>query len=361
MADLDPSLDLSFLARLPDQDVEQLIASVKEGATKPGDFFGFDEPALNSVEQVALAFYRGSKFHESSLIFAFMLRMNPERVSAWRGLGACAQALKRVEAAVGCYQMALARDPDDIVSLVFLGEAMCQVGEREAGLTALKAAVERGAKKPDLKAYVLRARAVITAGGGMPSRVILSGKGHDLVAKADALLGGDIDETERDQPLTIAHMKRNPKLAASIKDLERLLKQGKISLAEVGGFSQKELDGAYVAAVKLFEAKQVPQAMQLVGFLMLVSPYEARYYQLSGICLQQLKQYIEAGNYFRYAMALEPDDPRTLIYAGECEVLAGNIDDGLKLVRSGVKKGEGKREADDAVKRGQALLKRFGR
>src|SRR5436309_1230354 len=72
-----PQFDLGLLASIPDQDLEDIVASIKRGAKHPGDALGFGPEALNAVEQMAVGFYRANMFDRAAVLYGFLLRMNP--------------------------------------------------------------------------------------------------------------------------------------------------------------------------------------------------------------------------------------------------------------------------------------------
>ena len=60
--------------------------------------------------------------------------------------------------------------------------------------------------------------------------------------------------------------------------------------------------------------------------------YWAKPFQLAGICLQRMELTEQCEVYYRLALALEPDDPRTLVYFGEVLIYLGRRDDGLQMI-----------------------------
>ncbi len=350
--------DLGILAQIPDQDLEEIMASIKAGARNPAEALGFGPEALNAVEQMALGYYRSKLYDRAAVLYGFLLRMNPERGSAWRGLGACCQSLKNYPLAVHCYQLAVQCDPHDVVARVFWGECLCQVGEKENGVALLKDVVAQGTQDPAYAPYLTRARAVIGAGGGIPPKLVLMREGQKLVAEASAELQGPAFDPSRE--VQADDLSKNAALRPLLDELGQALKEGRLTYAEIGGFTKNELDGAYACACKYAEIGQVLQAVQIAGYLMFLDPYGARYYQLVGICLQRMKQYENADHYYKMALVLEKDNPMTLVYRGESKIMAGKADEGLDIVRQGIAAAKGKAEFKDMADRGQVLLRQFG-
>ena len=229
----------------------------------------------------------------------------------------------------------------------------------------LEEVIAPASQDPSLLPYITRARAIVGAGGGVPSRLVLKQSGKELVAEATAALAAEAPpleggvEYDEEREVTLEDMKRNPALKKLLGELGDALGQRKITLAEVGGFSANELEGAYACACKYADMGQVVQAIQISGYLIFLDPYNARYYQLVGICLQRMKQYEAAEHYYKLAANLEPDNAMTLVYRGESKIMAGSADEGLALVRQGVAAAQGKPDCKDVADRGQVLLRQF--
>jgi tetratricopeptide (TPR) repeat protein len=365
------TFDPKVLDSIPDQDLWDIYESIRDGAKTPAESLGFDEAALISIERMALGYYRANRFGAAAVIYGFILRLSQSRSSAWRGLGACAQAMREFELASKAFKQALETAPDDAITKVFLGECLCQLGERDEGLKLLSAVVDgaakggKGVKDTAVAPYVTRARAIIQAKGGVPNRIVLKRAGQSLVQEVDALFS-HIDFTEPplefddNREIMWDDIKRNPQLMKMIGDLKAAVNEGRLTLAEVGGFTDNELDGAYAVACKYAEMGQVAPAMQITGYLIFIDPYKARYYQLVGICMQRLGQYATADHYYGMASAMAPDDPMTKIYRGEAKIMSGKKDDGLGLVRDGLALAQSDPAAHKAlIDRAKVLIKQF--
>jgi len=356
------------LSSLPDDKLDEIIANLQDGASTPAEALGFDEAALNTLEATALGYYRARHLDKAAMAYGFVLRLAPDRATAWRGLGACCQSQKSFEQAKTCYNRAIEANPDDPITKIFLGECLCQLGETEPGLTALEEAVEVAADDASLRAYVTRAKAVINAKGGIPARVVLMNQGKALAAEASEVLAeqgfypvpGSAPTFDPDRELSPDDIIANPALKDTFEHLKQALKDGSITFKEVGGFTDNELNGAYACACRYAEMDQVLEAMQIIGYLMCIDPYDARFQQLAGICLQRMKQYEAADHFYKMAHLLDPNDPMTLIYHGEASIMSGSIDDGLEKVRKGIALAEGKAEHHDLLQRGKVLEKQFG-
>ncbi len=368
------------LERYTDEDLWDIYTSIKEGATSPGDTFGFDEAALNSIERMALGYYRAQQYGMAAPIYQFLLSMSPKRASAWRGLGACAQSMKVFALAVECYKHAIADgDSADPIAKVFMGEALCQLGDIDEGLAVLNDVIAKH-KNQAFGAYVLRAEAIVRAKGGIPNPIVLRREGQAL-AQAAATEDGAVSlnqdqlnevlqavvsdsagpEYDESRDVTWNDMQKNPKLMKTLQDLKGAVLEGRVTLAEVGGFTDDELDGAYACACKYAEMDQFTQAIQISGYLIFIDPHKARYYQLVGIAMQRMGQFKEADRYYGIAAALDASDPMTSVYRGESIIMTGNIDAGLQHVHSGLELAQADPVAHQAlIDRANVLIQQFG-
>lgn len=357
--------DLDILAEIPDQDFEDIINAIREGAENPGQALGFPDEALDTVERVARAYYRTHQFGQAAVIYGFVLQMNMKRATGWRGLGACAMASREFGYAGQCFKEAIRLDPEDVPSKVFLGESMCQVGAKEIGVELLKDVIARGTSRAEYKPYLTRARAIVGHGGGIPNTLLLRKHGEALVREATEQMSAEeaaavgYDPSDADRDIEFSDIQKNPKLLAAIRDLAKLVDEEKLTYAQIGGFTDNELDGAYAVAVKYCEMGEVTKSIQISGYLIFLDPHKARYYQLVGICLQRMKQYEGADFYYRMANIFEPGDPMTLVYRGECKIMGGRVDEGLGYVREGLEAARKDPTAQPMADRAKVLLKQF--
>jgi tetratricopeptide (TPR) repeat protein len=345
-----------LLDSIPDADLEALVQSIKDGAATPGESLGFGPEALTSIERMALGYYRGKKYGQAAVLYSFVLRMDPDRAGAWRGLGACCQAQKLYAVAARCYEAAVRCDPKDIVSQVFWGECLCQTGQTQAGLTLLREVLKTGTSEARYKPYLTRASAIVGAEGGVPPKLVLLQAGKKMIAEAAELANDDPN-----REITARDIQNNPKLAGMLREIGELVAKGRLSYAELGGFTKNELDGAYGSACEYAQMGRVAEAIQIAGYLALVDPQNGRYYQLTGICWQRMKQYEAADHYYGMSLIFDKENARTLCYQGECRLMLGKVEEGLDLLARGVKAAGPKKDLADVASRGQALLAQFKR
>jgi tetratricopeptide (TPR) repeat protein len=354
-----PPVDLSVFANMPDENLQDILDAIREGAKTPGEIFRFDAGSLNALESIALGFYRTRLYDRAAMVYGFALRLDQSRGSCWRGLGACAQANKEYKVASTCYEGALERQPTDLISKALLGECFCLAGKTDEGLKILKEVVATGSSDPVVQPYVARARTILGAGGGIPRSIVLRNKGIAIAEQAIEMAAQAEATLDPSKEMTAEDIKKHPQLGPLLQEMTKAFEEGRITLAEVGGFTPSELEGAYVCACKYAEMDRTTEAMQIAGYLIFIDPYKARYYQLVGICMQRLKVYEAAEHFYSLALKLEPDEPRTLIFRGEARLMLGKVDEGLLFIKQGAKNAEGKPEYADVAKRAGVLLRQF--
>jgi tetratricopeptide (TPR) repeat protein len=353
-----PEAMAAALEKVPDADLMDIYNAIKEGAKTPADVFGFTPEALNTVESMALAYYRARHYGQAAQLYGFILQMNPKRATAWRGLGACSHGRKEYALARTCYLLAVQYDDTDLISKVFLGETLCLIGEREAGVKYLEEVIAKGATDPACRPYLTRARAVVNAKGGMPPRFIMLEEGKKVVDQAQALMAKEAAEWDNAE-VSKATIRSHPRLAKKLKAVNALLASGGLTLAQVGGFTDNELDGAFGCACQYATMGKFGDAMMITGFLAFVDPYKSRYHQLTGICWQRLKHYVSAKRAYEIALVMDPNDVVTMAYLGECQLLLGQKAGGVETLQKVIKLAAGKPQLEETARRSQTLLGRL--
>ncbi|MBJ81221.1 MAG: hypothetical protein CMH60_07895 [Myxococcales bacterium] len=351
--------DLTHLENIPDEELVELIEAISQGAQSPAEAMGFDEESLLAIEQMAQSYYTSGLYDKAMLAFSFLTNMDNRYSRAWRGMGACYQAKKQYELAGACYQMPQTLDPEDVASRVFWGECLCLQEKKDEGLAILNQVIEDSTEEEDYLPYVTRARAIIGADGGIPTRIVLQREGQNLLQdRAEDLLAAGV-ELDPEREITPEDMMKNPKLRKIIEELSTSVSKGELTFAQVGGFTDNELDGAYAAACQYINTDQIAQGTQLLGMLILIDPYKARYYQLVGIALQRVKTYPTAEYFYGLAQRLEPENIMTQVYLGECKILNGKTAEGLQMLEESMQAIENQGDSDNLKARAQALIQQF--
>jgi tetratricopeptide (TPR) repeat protein len=154
-------IEMQEFLSLPDEDLDAFLAAINDGATSPKEILEVDDRALNAFEELALGYYQNGAYQEAALVFGLALGLDPRRTACLRGLGACAQATRAYPIAMRCYELSLAEDANDLISMACLGECQCLAGNIAKGAQTLTAMCVAAGDSPALFGYVRRARAIL--------------------------------------------------------------------------------------------------------------------------------------------------------------------------------------------------------
>lgn len=361
----DPLID-----SLSDQTLELLYQAAQQGAQNPGEALGFNDQSLATIEDIALGYYRSKIYSKAKSILFLVINMDHKRSTAWRLLGACHQAEKHYDVAVQSYLYALESNPKDVVSRVYLGECLLHLNELDKGLAELNQAIEFGKDIPDMAVYVTRARSLLGARQKTPQRIVIVEEGRKIAEEAAKQIAADkgdyasfedLPDYDPQRQFTAHDINRIPALREGLAEIKNLFLDGKLSLGEIGGFSKKEMDGAFATACRYVEMGQVQQALQIIGTLLVLYPYEARFLQVAGICMQRLKRWDAADMFYTMAYNVDSSDPMTLIYWGETCIMSGTKDEGLEYVREGLRLAKENPAHHALVKRAEIILRQFAK
>lgn len=112
----------------------------------------------------------------------------------------------------------------------------------------------------------------------------------------------------------------------STQELLRLIIQALLegrTLAFIQGVGQEVLDGLYGFAHSLYERERYEEARKIFLYLMMLDHVETRYMGAMAACLQMLKRYDEAIEYYSLASVCRLDDPRPTFHTAECLLAQG--------------------------------------
>ncbi len=107
------------------------------------------------------------------------------------------------------------------------------------------------------------------------------------------------------------------------------------TLATIQGIGQDKVDGLYAFAHGLYERQRYEEARKVFTYLMTLDHHETLYMGAVASCLQMLKRYDEAIEYYCLASVYNLGDPRPTFHTAECLLAQGRTDearDALSMV-----------------------------
>lgn len=132
---------------------------------------------------------------------------------------------------------------------------------------------------------------------------------------------------------------------------------GLITLLELEGISDEEMETIYALGYNYFICGKYPAAKDIFTILTAYAPYTAHYWRALGAVNQQMKNYTEALAAYDMAIANDEYDVVSYVYRAESQILSGNMEDGLRDLDQVVKIGATIPQWEPWVKRAKLLLR----
>jgi tetratricopeptide (TPR) repeat protein len=384
---------------LSDAQIKEFLAAVQRGSRTVGDYLELDEGHARALECMALAYYRERHFELATHTYNQLVQLFPQRSSAWRGLGACAQVTKQYPLAVICFAQALQHDASDVAAQVLLGECYCLGNKPELGMEALRRALTLPTPEAWQKDYVKRAKFILAAqqskfdatrqSPSEPAGPLHSGEADPAARGQAAKTPGQADPFSKAAPpaqtaqsaeaaQTEAHVAERlevvkhiegseeavrllatPQMRAMVERITQGVQFESICVKDVAGFTDAQLQGGYAAACDYLEQGKPLQAMQTLGWLLYLDHKNPLFLQLAGLAAHHLKLYCYADYLYGVSLIYDATDPTTLIYRGEVKILSEERHAGVELLKKGLALCGSRPDLQDIAKRGQALIKQF--
>ena len=89
---------------------------------------------------------------------------------------------------------------------------------------------------------------------------------------------------------------------------------------DLKNISNEAMEAIYSVAYNLYQNGKYGESEKVFRFLCFYDHFSSKYFLGFGACKQMLKQYDSAIETFSIASLLEPDDPRPLMYIGDCHM-----------------------------------------
>lgn len=99
---------------------------------------------------------------------------------------------------------------------------------------------------------------------------------------------------------------------------------------ELKNLSDDTMESVYSVAYNLYQNGKYAEATKVFQFLCFYDHYNAKYYLGLGGCRLMQKEYESAIDFFGFAAAMDTDDPRAMLYIGDCHLAMGD-DEAAKI------------------------------
>ena len=145
-------------------------------------------------------------------------------------------------------------------------------------------------------------------------------------------------------------------LAKLVERGAKKMYRGSVSLSDVVGLTDKELEAMYGVGYHLFNWGKYQPALDIFSVLTLYSPFKAHYWRAAGAVNQAMKRFKEA--ILAYDMALTNNnlDAVSYTYRGESRLALGDVLGGISDLKKAIEVGEKLPAYINWVKRAKTLL-----
>ncbi|MFK0570976.1 SycD/LcrH family type III secretion system chaperone [Endozoicomonas sp.] len=93
---------------------------------------------------------------------------------------------------------------------------------------------------------------------------------------------------------------------------------------DLKNMSDDAMEAIYSVAYNLYQGGKYEEAQKIFQFLCFYDHFNRKYFLGLGACQQMQKQYDNAIEIFSFATILDSDDPRPMIYIGDCHMAKGD-------------------------------------
>ena len=92
---------------------------------------------------------------------------------------------------------------------------------------------------------------------------------------------------------------------------------------ELKNLSDDSMEAIYSVAFNLYQGGRYEEAKKIFQFLCFYDHYQKKYFLGLGACQMMFQDYETAIELFSFASALDTDDPRAMLYIGDCQIALG--------------------------------------
>lgn len=149
------------------QYLEFMIHGFMNGLITLQELEGINDEEMETIYALGYNFFTYGKYEAAKDIFTGLTAYAPYTSHYWRALGAVAQQVKEYADAIAAYDMAIANDPNDVVSYVYRGECQILSGNADAGMDDLKKVLEVGGQYPEYQPWMQRSELLLRLHGAI--------------------------------------------------------------------------------------------------------------------------------------------------------------------------------------------------
>lgn len=161
MSETPETLTTSLIPDISDEDLAQIVVDFAQNGKTIRELKGMTREEMEAVYNVAYNVYSGGDYEKAQKIFQFLCFFDHLEKKYWLGLGSCRQMLKRYQEAIEAYTFAMLLDSDDPHPPFYAADCHIALGDREAAISGLTAALEWSGDSAEYQSIRERAGALL--------------------------------------------------------------------------------------------------------------------------------------------------------------------------------------------------------
>ena len=125
----------------------------------------------------------------------------------------------------------------------------------------------------------------------------------------------------------------DPEAEAFIEEtISRIVDDGMMTVGEIGGMSESELEAIYSVGYNLARVGKFADAEKVFRGLVMLDHLSAKYWYALGSVLQQQRKFDVALQVFQLSAFLDSDDPKPQLRCAECHLALGDRENALNAL-----------------------------
>lgn len=125
---------------------------------------------------------------------------------------------------------------------------------------------------------------------------------------------------------------------------------------DLKNMSDDAMEAIYSVAYNLYQGGKYEEARKVFQFLCFYDHFNRKYFMGLGACQQMMKEYENAIEIFSFATILDSDDPRPMLYIGDCHLAMGNKDEAKTAYETAIEWAGSRDEFAEDKERAQNML-----
>ena len=125
---------------------------------------------------------------------------------------------------------------------------------------------------------------------------------------------------------------------------------------DLKNMSDDAMEAIYSVAYNLYQGGKYDEAQKVFQFLCFYDHFNRKYFMGLGACQQMMKKYDNAIEIFTFATVLDADDPRPMLYIGDCHLAMDDKEKAKASYETVLEWAKGQSGYEDETQRAESML-----